>query len=220
MRYAFEFRHPSWLVDEVYDVLREREHLALRGRIGEAGSARSDHRRLRLLPAAQARLHGRAISTPSPRASKELLATGRDLYLMFKHEETPEGALNAELVLKRRPRAPIRRGPALRGDAGQWFASAEMRRSVEILEIEAEIGQRRDWLHFCAFDGAVGVQREGYVGIGVECPIAPAGDEGVVLPVFQLAGELSRVGERNGELAAALLDSRCRHTRDRDSVPA
>jgi len=33
--------------------------------------------------------------------SKELLATGRDLYLMFKHEETPEGALNAELVLKK-----------------------------------------------------------------------------------------------------------------------
>jgi uncharacterized protein YecE (DUF72 family) len=33
--------------------------------------------------------------------SRELLATGRDLYLMFKHEETPEGALNAELVLKK-----------------------------------------------------------------------------------------------------------------------
>jgi uncharacterized protein YecE (DUF72 family) len=32
--------------------------------------------------------------------SKELLATGKDLYLMFKHEETPEGALNAEKILK------------------------------------------------------------------------------------------------------------------------
>src|SRR5438045_467863 len=32
--------------------------------------------------------------------SKELLATGRDLYLMFKHEESPEGALNAEAVLR------------------------------------------------------------------------------------------------------------------------
>ena len=32
--------------------------------------------------------------------AQELLATGRDLYLMFKHEETPEGALNAETVLK------------------------------------------------------------------------------------------------------------------------
>ena len=32
--------------------------------------------------------------------SKEVLATGRDLYLMFKHEESPEGALHAETVLK------------------------------------------------------------------------------------------------------------------------
>jgi uncharacterized protein YecE (DUF72 family) len=32
--------------------------------------------------------------------SQEVLATGRDLYLMFKHEESPEGALHAETVLK------------------------------------------------------------------------------------------------------------------------
>ena len=32
----------------------------------------------------------------------ELVSGGRDLYLMFKHEETPEGALNAERVLGRR----------------------------------------------------------------------------------------------------------------------
>ena len=30
---------------------------------------------------------------------REPLSTGRDLYLMFKHEETPEGALNAEMLL-------------------------------------------------------------------------------------------------------------------------
>jgi len=28
--------------------------------------------------------------------ARELLTTGRDLYLMFKHEETPDGALNAQ----------------------------------------------------------------------------------------------------------------------------
>jgi hypothetical protein len=33
--------------------------------------------------------------------SKDLLTAGRDLYVMFKHEETPEGALNAELLLKK-----------------------------------------------------------------------------------------------------------------------
>jgi hypothetical protein len=33
--------------------------------------------------------------------SQEVLATGRDLYLMFKHEESLEGALHAETVLKK-----------------------------------------------------------------------------------------------------------------------
>jgi uncharacterized protein YecE (DUF72 family) len=33
--------------------------------------------------------------------AKQLLATGRDLYLMFKHEESPEGALNAERLLRK-----------------------------------------------------------------------------------------------------------------------
>jgi uncharacterized protein YecE (DUF72 family) len=32
--------------------------------------------------------------------AQELLSAGRDLYVMFKHEETPDGALNAELLLK------------------------------------------------------------------------------------------------------------------------
>ena len=32
--------------------------------------------------------------------TRQLLATGRDLYLMFKHEDTPDGALNAERLLK------------------------------------------------------------------------------------------------------------------------
>ena len=42
------------------------------------------------------------VSTPQHSAdeSKEVLATGRDLYLMFKHEESPEGARHAETVLK------------------------------------------------------------------------------------------------------------------------
>jgi uncharacterized protein YecE (DUF72 family) len=31
---------------------------------------------------------------------KELLAGGRDLYLMFKHEETPDGAIHAERLLR------------------------------------------------------------------------------------------------------------------------
>ena len=33
--------------------------------------------------------------------ARELLATERDLYLMFKHEESPAGALNAEMLLQK-----------------------------------------------------------------------------------------------------------------------
>jgi len=32
--------------------------------------------------------------------ARDLLTADRDLYLMFKHEESPEGALNAEMLLK------------------------------------------------------------------------------------------------------------------------
>ena len=33
--------------------------------------------------------------------SAELVGAGKDLYLMFKHEESPEGALHAEMVLRK-----------------------------------------------------------------------------------------------------------------------
>ena len=98
MRHAFEFRHPSWLNDEVYEELRRR-NISLcvaeseKLEIPEVITADFVYYRLRKpdytaedVDAIAARAH-------------ELLATGRDLYLMFKHEETPEGALNAERLL-------------------------------------------------------------------------------------------------------------------------
>src|SRR4051794_35687094 len=100
MRYAFEFRHPSWLVDEVYDALRAR-NVSLcvaeseKLEVPEVITADFVYFRLR-----KPDYTGADVDAFAAR-SKELLATGRDLYLMFKHEETPEGALNAELVLKR-----------------------------------------------------------------------------------------------------------------------
>lgn len=100
MRYAFEFRHPSWLVDDVYSVLRQR-NVSLcvaeseRLEVPEVITADFVYYRLR-----KPDYTAQDIDAFAGRA-KELLATGRDLYLMFKHEETPEGALNAELVLKK-----------------------------------------------------------------------------------------------------------------------
>ncbi len=99
LRYAFEFRHASWLTGEVYDALRSR-NISLcvaeseKLEIPQVITADFVYYRLRKpdytvedVAAIRAR-------------SEEMLATGRDLYLMFKHEETPEGALHAETVLK------------------------------------------------------------------------------------------------------------------------
>jgi len=100
MRYAFEFRHASWLVDEVYDELR-RNNVSLcvaeseKLEVPEVITADFVYYRLR-----KPEYTEEDVDALAARA-RELLATGRDLYLMFKHEDTPAGALNAEMVLKK-----------------------------------------------------------------------------------------------------------------------
>ena len=100
MRHAFEFRNPSWLTEEVYAVLRER-NVSLcvaeseRLEVPEVITADFVYYRLRKPDYTEADVDAFAAR------SRELLAAGRDLYVMFKHEETPEGALNAELLLKK-----------------------------------------------------------------------------------------------------------------------
>jgi uncharacterized protein YecE (DUF72 family) len=100
MRYAFEFRHESWLTEEIYDALRQR-NVSLcvaeseRLEVPEVITADFVYYRLRKPDYTAADVDafaGRA---------KDLLESGRDLYLMFKHEDTPEGALNAEMLLQK-----------------------------------------------------------------------------------------------------------------------
>ena len=99
LRYTFEFRHTSWLVEEVYDVLRQR-NVSLcvaesdKLEVPEVITADFVYYRLR-----KAEYTADDVAGIVAR-SKEVLAAGRDLYLMFKHEESPEGALHAETVLK------------------------------------------------------------------------------------------------------------------------
>ena len=99
-RYAFEFRHTSWLANPVYEALRAR-NISLcvaeseRLEIPEIISADFVYYRLRKPDYTEADIDIFASR------SKVLLSTNRDLYLMFKHEETPEGALNAEKLLKK-----------------------------------------------------------------------------------------------------------------------
>lgn len=98
MRYAFEFRHASWLVEEIYDVLRAR-NVSLcvaeseKLEVPEVITADFVYYRLRKPGYTESDIDAFAAR------AKELLGTGRDLYLMFKHEETPDGALNAERLL-------------------------------------------------------------------------------------------------------------------------
>jgi len=101
LRYAFEFRHASWLAEPVYDALREK-NVSLcvaeseRLEVPEVITADFVYFRLRKPDYTEA-----DVDAIAARAA-ELVTGGRDLYLMFKHEETPEGALNAERVLGRR----------------------------------------------------------------------------------------------------------------------
>jgi uncharacterized protein YecE (DUF72 family) len=96
--YAFEFRHESWFTDEVFDLLRERgvalcvaesEALAVPDMV-TAGFVYYRLRKPGYGEAELARFTARA---------KELLAAGRDVYMMFKHEDDPGGALDAERLL-------------------------------------------------------------------------------------------------------------------------
>jgi uncharacterized protein YecE (DUF72 family) len=100
MRYAFEFRHESWLAEPVYEELRRRgislcvaESEKLE--VPEVITAGFIYYRLR-----KPEYTEQDVERLAARA-RELLSEGRDLYLLFKHEESPEGALNAELVLKK-----------------------------------------------------------------------------------------------------------------------
>jgi uncharacterized protein YecE (DUF72 family) len=99
IRFAFEFRHASWLVDGVYErlakhnmalCLAESEKLA----VPKVLTADFAYFRLRKADYSEAeRAHAAA-------KVQELLAGGRDAYVYFKHEEDPHGALWAEEMLR------------------------------------------------------------------------------------------------------------------------
>jgi uncharacterized protein YecE (DUF72 family) len=102
MRFTIEFRHPSWLIPEVYAAL-QKQNISLcvaeseKLEIPEVITADFIYYRLR-----------KEQYTPEERnaiaaRSRELLDQGKDLYIFFKHEETPDGALYAEELMQSRP---------------------------------------------------------------------------------------------------------------------
>jgi uncharacterized protein YecE (DUF72 family) len=100
LRYAFEFRNESWLAESIYQELRHR-NVSLcvaeseRLEVPEVITADFVYYRLRKPGYTEGDIDNFSVR------AKELLASGRDLYLMFKHEESPEGALHAEQLLEK-----------------------------------------------------------------------------------------------------------------------
>jgi len=100
MRFAFEFRHPSWLNDTVYRLLEERNIclcLAESEKLEVPHVITADfvYFRLRKPEYTQADL------VEIEGKCGDLLGSGKDLFVFFKHEDTPEGALYAEDLLRR-----------------------------------------------------------------------------------------------------------------------
>jgi uncharacterized protein YecE (DUF72 family) len=99
LRYAFEFRHASWLCGETYELLgrhgvslclAESEKLVV-PEVITAGFVYSRLRKPDYSVEDRREIADRV---------RQLLEAGKDSYVFFKHEETPAGALYAEELVK------------------------------------------------------------------------------------------------------------------------
>jgi uncharacterized protein YecE (DUF72 family) len=95
VKFAFEFRHVSWLTDEVYERLAKR-NMALclaesdKLEVPKVFTADFGYFRLR---------KGDYAAEARAAIVEQVKALGRDAYVYFKHEEDPNGALWAEELL-------------------------------------------------------------------------------------------------------------------------
>jgi len=101
LRFTFEFRHASWLTDEVYRLLESRNLclcLAESEKLEIPHVITSDFVYFRLRKPEYGAQELDAIADDVQKIS----ADGKDVFLFFKHEESAEGALYAEQILRRR----------------------------------------------------------------------------------------------------------------------
>ncbi len=98
MRHAFEFRHESWFDDAVYDLLKQHNVavcLAESEKLETPEVLTADFVYFRLRKSDYSSEDRREITTKV----NEMKQGGRDVFLFFKHEDTPAGALYAEQML-------------------------------------------------------------------------------------------------------------------------
>ena len=98
-RFSFEFRHASWFNEQIYDVLRQTN----------AALCLAENEKLETPNVVTAdfcyyRLRKPEYSTEERQRYKETfrrqMEQDRDVFVYFKHEDTPEGAFYAEEMLK------------------------------------------------------------------------------------------------------------------------
>src|ERR1700756_1710458 len=97
LRAAFEFRHESWFSEEIYTVLR-----AANVALCNAESEKLETPDVQTADFAYLRLRKEEYSAKEHKELEQRiarLATRGDVYIYFKHEDTPEGALHAEQML-------------------------------------------------------------------------------------------------------------------------
>jgi uncharacterized protein YecE (DUF72 family) len=97
LRAAFEFRHASWFSEEIYGVLREAN-----AALCNAESEKLQTPDVQTASYAYLRLRKEEYSAKERKELDQRIArlgNGGDVYIYFKHEDTPEGALHAENVL-------------------------------------------------------------------------------------------------------------------------
>jgi uncharacterized protein YecE (DUF72 family) len=100
LRFSIEFRHTSWLIDAVYDALKKYNVslcVAESEKLEIPDVITADFIYYRLRKPEYSEEERRSIAA----RAKDVLSQGKDLYLFFKHEETPEGALYAEEIAAR-----------------------------------------------------------------------------------------------------------------------
>ena len=97
LRVAFEFRHETWFSEEVYAALREAN-----AALCNAESEKLETPDVQTADFAYLRLRKQEYSAQERQALEQRIArlsAGGDVYIYFKHEDTPKGALHAENVL-------------------------------------------------------------------------------------------------------------------------
>lgn len=98
MRFTFEFRHSSWFNDQIFALLRE----------ANAALCLAESESLKVPDVSTAAFTYFRLRKPSYSAEErkqtagkvaKLLAANQDVFVYYKHEETPEGAAYAEELL-------------------------------------------------------------------------------------------------------------------------